>query len=157
MDSTPSCLRFGSTEQYGTHLPLASDTLVGEWLAEATASRLGKALIGSALRIVGSRRACPGRVGSPSNKFHARSKWGPVSLSFWTRNPKAGSNPPSATRNCSAPMSSEYPATIRIDKNEDRIACLSRRRSRVRVPSSPPYFFGGIGRDTKNSSPQFES
>jgi hypothetical protein len=32
----------------------------------------------------------------------------------------------SATRNCSAPMSSEYPATIRIDKNEGRIACLSR-------------------------------
>jgi creatinine amidohydrolase/Fe(II)-dependent formamide hydrolase-like protein len=41
----------GSTEQHGTHLPLASDTLMGEWLAEATARRLGKALVGPALRI----------------------------------------------------------------------------------------------------------
>ncbi len=30
----------GSTEQHGTRLPLASDTLMGEWLAEATARRL---------------------------------------------------------------------------------------------------------------------
>ncbi len=39
-----------------------------------------------------------------------------------------------ATKNYCAPIGSEYPATIRIDKNEDR-TCLSRRRSRVRVPS----------------------
>lgn len=41
----------GFTEQHGTHLPLASDTLIGEWLAEATAHRLGKALVGPALQI----------------------------------------------------------------------------------------------------------
>lgn len=37
----------------------------------------------------------------------------------------------SATRNCSAPICSEYAPTIRIDTNEARI--LSRRRSQVRV------------------------
>src|SRR5260370_10199980 len=41
----------------------------------------------------------------------------------------------SATRNCSAALSSECPATIRIDKNEGRITCLSGRKSRVRVAS----------------------
>jgi hypothetical protein len=37
----------------------------------------------------------------------------------------------SAIKNYSAPMSSEYPATIRIDKNEGRTACLPRSRLRV--------------------------
>src|SRR5260370_15734119 len=46
-----------------------------------------------------------------------------------------GSNRASATRNCSAALSSECPATIRIDKNEGRITCLSGRKSRVRVAS----------------------
>ena len=33
----------------------------------------------------------------------------------------------------SEPTPSEYPATIRIDKGERRVTCLSRRRSRARV------------------------
>jgi creatinine amidohydrolase/Fe(II)-dependent formamide hydrolase-like protein len=41
----------GSTEQHGTHLPLASDTLMGEWLAEATAQRLGKSLVAPTIRV----------------------------------------------------------------------------------------------------------
>jgi len=54
----------GSTEQHGPHLPLASDTLMGEWLAEATARRLGNALIGPALRIGCSQHhiAFPGTI-----------------------------------------------------------------------------------------------
>jgi hypothetical protein len=49
----------------------------------------------------------------------------------------------SATKNYSATISSEYTATIRIDKNEDRTPCLSRRRrSRVRVSSLPPHYVG---------------
>jgi creatinine amidohydrolase/Fe(II)-dependent formamide hydrolase-like protein len=54
----------GSTEQHGTHLPLASDTLMGEWLAEETARRLGKTLVGPALRIGCSQHhlAFPGTI-----------------------------------------------------------------------------------------------
>ena len=54
----------GSTEQHGPHLPLASDTLMGVWLAEATAHRLGKALVAPALRIGCSQHhlAFPGTI-----------------------------------------------------------------------------------------------
>ncbi len=54
----------GSTEQHGPHLPLSTDTVIGEWLAEATASRLGHALIGPALRIGCSEHhlAFPGTI-----------------------------------------------------------------------------------------------
>jgi hypothetical protein len=56
------------------------------------------------------------------------------SVNWGTHNPKVGgSNPASATKNCSEPTPSEYPATIRIDKGERRVTCLSRRRSRARV------------------------
>lgn len=54
----------GSTEQHGPHLPLASDTLMGEWLADATARRLGHALVGPTLRIGCSQHhlAFPGTI-----------------------------------------------------------------------------------------------
>jgi creatinine amidohydrolase len=41
----------GSTEQHGPHLPLATDTLIGDRLAEATARHLQRALIAPALRV----------------------------------------------------------------------------------------------------------
>jgi creatinine amidohydrolase/Fe(II)-dependent formamide hydrolase-like protein len=41
----------GSTEQHGPHLPLASDTLMGVWLADATARRLGKSLVAPTIRV----------------------------------------------------------------------------------------------------------
>jgi creatinine amidohydrolase/Fe(II)-dependent formamide hydrolase-like protein len=54
----------GSTEQHGPHLPVASDTLMGEWLAETTARRLGNALVGPALRVGCSQHhlAFPGTI-----------------------------------------------------------------------------------------------
>jgi hypothetical protein len=42
----------------------------------------------------------------------------------------------SSTRNYSSPMSSEYPATIRIDNDAGRIAFLSPRGSRFESPSA---------------------
>jgi creatinine amidohydrolase len=41
----------GSTEQHGPHLPLASDTLIGEWLADSTAQRLQRALVAPVLPV----------------------------------------------------------------------------------------------------------
>ncbi len=54
----------GSTEQHGPHLPLASDTIMGESLAEAVARRLKNALVGPALRVGCSQHhlAFPGTV-----------------------------------------------------------------------------------------------
>lgn len=42
---------FGSTEQHGLHLPLATDFLWGEELGERVARRLGNALVAPGLRI----------------------------------------------------------------------------------------------------------
>jgi hypothetical protein len=42
----------------------------------------------------------------------------------------------SATKNYCAPIGSDYPATIRIDKNEDR-TCLSRREVAGSSPVAP--------------------
>jgi len=54
----------GSTEQHGPHLPLASDTLMGEWLADATARRLGKALVAPTVKVGCSQHhiAFPGTI-----------------------------------------------------------------------------------------------
>lgn len=54
----------GSTEQHGPHLPLASDTLMGEWLADAAARRLGRALVAPTLRVGCSQHhlAFPGTI-----------------------------------------------------------------------------------------------
>lgn len=54
----------GSTEQHGPHLPLSTDTVIGEWLAQATASRHGRALVGSAIRVGCSEHhlAFPGTI-----------------------------------------------------------------------------------------------
>jgi len=54
----------GSTEQHGPHLPLASDTLMGEWMAEAIAHRLQNALVAPALRVGCSQHhmAFPGTI-----------------------------------------------------------------------------------------------
>jgi creatinine amidohydrolase len=54
----------GSTEQHGPHLPLSSDTLMGDWLAEATARRLGNALIAPTLCVGCSEHhlAFPGTI-----------------------------------------------------------------------------------------------
>jgi creatinine amidohydrolase len=41
----------GSTEQHGPHLPLASDTLMGEWLADAVARKSGKTLVAPTIRV----------------------------------------------------------------------------------------------------------
>ena len=59
----------GSTEQHGPHLPLASDTLMGEWLADAAARRLQHALVGPALRIGCSQHhlAFPGTISIDSS------------------------------------------------------------------------------------------
>lgn len=40
----------GSTEQHGPHLPLATDALIGEAVAERTAERLGDALVAPPVR-----------------------------------------------------------------------------------------------------------
>jgi creatinine amidohydrolase/Fe(II)-dependent formamide hydrolase-like protein len=54
----------GSTEQHGPHLPLASDTLMGEWMADAAARRLGKALVAPTIRVGCSQHhiAFPGTI-----------------------------------------------------------------------------------------------
>jgi creatinine amidohydrolase/Fe(II)-dependent formamide hydrolase-like protein len=54
----------GSTEQHGPHLPLASDTLMGEWLAEAAARKLGRALVAPTVRVGCSQHhiAFPGTI-----------------------------------------------------------------------------------------------
>ena len=54
----------GSTEQHGPHLPLASDTLMGEWMADAVARRLGKALVAPTIRVGCSQHhiAFPGTI-----------------------------------------------------------------------------------------------
>lgn len=41
----------GSNEQHGPHLPLANDSLIGDWLAETVARRLGKALVAPTIRV----------------------------------------------------------------------------------------------------------
>jgi hypothetical protein len=48
-----------------------------------------------------------------------------------------------ATRNYSAPMSSEHPATMRIDNDADRIACLSRRTVAGSSPVAPSNLNSG--------------
>ncbi len=41
----------GSNEQHGPHLPLANDSLLGDWLADTVARRLGKALVAPTIRV----------------------------------------------------------------------------------------------------------
>ncbi|RME44064.1 MAG: creatininase family protein [Chloroflexi bacterium] len=55
---------FGSTEQHGLHLPLATDYLWGEELGERVTRRLGNALLAPALRIGCSEHhmAFPGSI-----------------------------------------------------------------------------------------------
>ena len=54
----------GATEQHGPHLPLATDSLVGDSLAKLVAKRLGHALVGPSLRIGCSQHhmAFPGTI-----------------------------------------------------------------------------------------------
>jgi creatinine amidohydrolase len=54
----------GATEQHGPHLPLATDSLVGDSLAKLVAKRLGHALVGPTLRIGCSQHhmAFPGTI-----------------------------------------------------------------------------------------------
>jgi creatinine amidohydrolase/Fe(II)-dependent formamide hydrolase-like protein len=54
----------GATEQHGPHLPLATDSLVGDSLAKLVAKRLGHAIVGPTLRIGCSQHhmAFPGTV-----------------------------------------------------------------------------------------------
>jgi creatinine amidohydrolase len=54
----------GATEQHGPHLPLATDSLVGNSLAMLVAKRLGHALVGPTLRVGCSQHhmAFPGTI-----------------------------------------------------------------------------------------------
>ena len=54
----------GSNEQHGPHLPLATDSLFGDWLADAVARRLGKALVAPTIRVGCSEHhmAFPGTI-----------------------------------------------------------------------------------------------
>lgn len=62
---------FGSTEQHGLHLPLATDYLWGENLGERVARRLGNALLAPALRIGCSEHhmAFPGSITLSTETF----------------------------------------------------------------------------------------
>jgi creatinine amidohydrolase len=62
----------GSTEQHGPHLPLSTDTLIGDWLAGAIAARLGNALVAPTVQVGCSEHhiAFAGTISLESQTLH---------------------------------------------------------------------------------------